>query len=280
MGARRCRRGSIPATRRGGRPMAGRPVLSRVPVADSARRRRRAQKCSCRVAAFRTARSGAAPLGVARASPSALATPPTRCQTVVRVPCVIVLICPAPRDRAARAASPRAPGGALHGGAASARPARARLRPVRRVRGGQCPATRARAAYLAARTGAPVVPVTITGADFVLRGRWRRTLPAGWSRRPQVRVTVGAQLCLRGTSPREYREGLPAARGHRRQSGVTSGPEPESETPAPGAYGSSQTASWPAPPSMTSVSGAKPWGSENHRVALVVFPGDWMQAYW
>ncbi len=62
------------------------------------------------------------------------------------------------------------------------------------------------AAYLAARTGAPVVPVTITGADLVLRGRWWRTLPAGWSRRPQVRVTAGAPLCLLGTSSREYRE--------------------------------------------------------------------------
>jgi 1-acyl-sn-glycerol-3-phosphate acyltransferase len=62
------------------------------------------------------------------------------------------------------------------------------------------------AAYLAARTGAPVVPVSIRGADQVLRGRWWRSLPAGWSRRPQVRLTVGAPLCLMGTSSRDYRE--------------------------------------------------------------------------
>jgi 1-acyl-sn-glycerol-3-phosphate acyltransferase len=61
------------------------------------------------------------------------------------------------------------------------------------------------AAYLAARTGVPVVPISIAGAEGVLRGRWWRTLPAGWSRRPALRLTIGAPFCLLGTSPRDYR---------------------------------------------------------------------------
>jgi 1-acyl-sn-glycerol-3-phosphate acyltransferase len=52
------------------------------------------------------------------------------------------------------------------------------------------------AAFLAARSGAPIVPVAIDGAEQVLPGRWWRELPAGWRRRPAVRVTVGPALYL------------------------------------------------------------------------------------
>ena len=61
------------------------------------------------------------------------------------------------------------------------------------------------AAYLAARTRAPVVPVSITGAELFLRGGWWRSLPSGWKRRPELRVTIGAPFCLLGTSSTDYR---------------------------------------------------------------------------
>ncbi len=51
-------------------------------------------------------------------------------------------------------------------------------------------------AYLAEKSGAPVLPIAISGADQVLRGRWWREPPAGWMRRPRVRLTVGPPLCL------------------------------------------------------------------------------------
>jgi 1-acyl-sn-glycerol-3-phosphate acyltransferase len=52
------------------------------------------------------------------------------------------------------------------------------------------------AAYLAEKSGAPVIPMAITGAEGVLRGRWWRELPAGWARRPHVRVSIGEPLRL------------------------------------------------------------------------------------
>ena len=51
-------------------------------------------------------------------------------------------------------------------------------------------------AYLAEKSGAPVLPMAISGADHVLRGRWWREPPAGWKRRPLVRLAVGPPLCL------------------------------------------------------------------------------------
>ena len=51
-------------------------------------------------------------------------------------------------------------------------------------------------AYLAERSGAPVLPIAISGADRVLRCRWWREPPAGWKGRPRVRLAVGPPLCL------------------------------------------------------------------------------------
>ena len=53
-------------------------------------------------------------------------------------------------------------------------------------------------AFLATRSGAPLVPVAIGGAQDLMRGRWWRELPGGWRRRPAVRVVVGAPVCLSG----------------------------------------------------------------------------------
>jgi 1-acyl-sn-glycerol-3-phosphate acyltransferase len=60
------------------------------------------------------------------------------------------------------------------------------------------------AAFLAGRSGAPVVPVHIGGAEDMLTGTWRRTLPGGWTRRPRVRVTFGPPLCVTGGKPKMY----------------------------------------------------------------------------
>ena len=54
--------------------------------------------------------------------------------------------------------------------------------------------------YLAEKSGVPVLPIAIRGADHLLRGRWWRRLPAGWRRRPHVRLAVGPPLCLIPTS--------------------------------------------------------------------------------
>jgi 1-acyl-sn-glycerol-3-phosphate acyltransferase len=35
-------------------------------------------------------------------------------------------------------------------------------------------------AFLAEKSGAPVIPAAISGAEDVLRGDWLRELPAGW----------------------------------------------------------------------------------------------------
>ncbi len=96
------------------------------------------------------------------------------------------------------------------------------------------------AAYLAARTGAPVVPISIAGAELVLRGRWWRTLPGGWSLRPALRLTIGAPFCLLRTSPRDYRA------DSRQLEEIIA-----------------------AQAAMTSVSGTKPAGSENQSAAAV-----------
>jgi 1-acyl-sn-glycerol-3-phosphate acyltransferase len=50
--------------------------------------------------------------------------------------------------------------------------------------------------YLAAKSGAPVLPIAISGADEMLRGSWWRQPPAGWTRRPRVRLAVGPPFCL------------------------------------------------------------------------------------
>jgi len=97
-----------------GRPPGGQPPrsLARWAAAPFARSipGAGAQKCSRRCAASRTALSGAAPRGVATASPSTLAASPTR-RHIVRALSVIVLICPVSRSRAACAAGLRAPVG-------------------------------------------------------------------------------------------------------------------------------------------------------------------------
>ena len=57
------------------------------------------------------------------------------------------------------------------------------------------------AAYLAVRSGAPIVPMVIDGAEQVLPGRWWRHLPAGWRSRPAVRVLAGAPVYLAPGGP-------------------------------------------------------------------------------
>lgn len=59
-------------------------------------------------------------------------------------------------------------------------------------------------AFLAAHTGAPLLPLHLTGAELVLRGDWWRRLPRGWRDRPHVRLRIGAPLCVRTLPPREY----------------------------------------------------------------------------
>ena len=60
-------------------------------------------------------------------------------------------------------------------------------------------------AFLAEKSGAPVVPVAITGAEDILHGRWWRDLPGGWRRRPRLHLAVGPALCLVARARRDYR---------------------------------------------------------------------------
>ena len=60
-------------------------------------------------------------------------------------------------------------------------------------------------AFLAEKSGAPVIPVAITGAEDAVRGRWWRELPGGWRRRPRLHVEVGPALCLLVGRHRDYR---------------------------------------------------------------------------
>ncbi len=72
------------------------------------------------------------------------------------------------------------------------------------VYAGQMHPFEAGVAYLAEKSGAPVIPLAITGAEGVLKGDWWRELPPGWRRRPRVRVAVGAPVRLAPREPHDY----------------------------------------------------------------------------